>query len=102
MGTRDVPWRCFLLLFSMFPGCCSDLAPEDAVADERVEQHQRENDDATPEHEHETGLRRGRFVDGDDEGDEVWPEGQRQRAECRHEDQCDHVERPMVIVTEDA
>ena len=54
-----------------------DLAPEYAVADDRVEHH------ATPEHEHETGLRRGGLVDGDDEGDHIWPEGQRQGAKCR-------------------
>src|SRR5258705_13314832 len=79
-------------------GCCSDLASEDAVAEERLEHHQGKDDDATPEHEHETGLRRGRFVDGDDEGDEVWPEGQRQRAECGQEDKCHDVERPVVVV----
>src|ERR1700678_3906380 len=102
MVTMDVPWLSFLLLFSMLPGSCFDLAPEDAVADERIEQHQREDDDATPEHEQETGLRRDRFVDSDDERDEVWPEGQRQRAECRREDQCDHVERPVVVVIQNA
>ena len=86
----------------MISSCGSDLASEDAVADERVEQHQWKDDHASPEHEHETGLRRGRFVDGDDERDDVGPERQRESAECRHEDQCDHVERPMVIVTQDA
>src|SRR5258708_9846194 len=83
-------------------GCCSDLTPEDAVADERVDQHQGKDDHATPEHEHETGWRRGSFVDGDDERNEVRPERQRQRAKCRHEDHGDRVERPTIIVTEDA
>ena len=74
----------------MISSCGSDLASEDAVADERVEQHQWKDDHASPEHEHETGLRRGRFVDGDDARDDVGPEGQRESAECRHEDGCDH------------
>src|SRR5260370_24725241 len=80
-----------------------DLAPEDSVADHRVKQHQREDDEAAPpEHERKTGLRRGGFVDGDDEGDHVGPERHCQRAECRHEDQYDHVKRAMIIVTQDA
>jgi hypothetical protein len=42
-------------------GC--DLAPEDAVADDRVEKHQREDEQAlSPEHERKTRLRRRRFV----------------------------------------
>src|SRR5437868_4116446 len=78
-----------------------DLASEDAVTDERVEQHHRKYDGASPEHEGETGWRRRRFVDRDDERDQVGPEGQRESAECGHEDQCDHVERPMVVVAKD-
>src|ERR1700737_523836 len=87
---------------SLVPCGCSDLAPEDAVADKRVEQHQWEDDQpAPPEHERKTGWRRGRRAEGDYKGDPVGPERQRQRAERRHEDQRDRVERPMVIVTED-
>jgi hypothetical protein len=44
------------------------LASEDAIADERVEQHQRKYDNAAPEHERETGLWRGGLVDGDNGG----------------------------------
>ena len=41
-----------------------DFAPEDAVADDRVEEHQREDEQAlSPEHERKTRLRRRRFVD---------------------------------------
>src|SRR6266481_1832284 len=83
-------------------GCCSDLAPEDTVADERVEQHQRKDDYTSPEYEHKTGLWRGRLVDGDDERDHVRPERQCESAKCRHEDHCDHVERPTIVLTEDA
>ncbi len=49
-------------------GC--DFAPEDAAADDRVEQHQREHEQALAP-EHEPRLRRRRFVDGEDEGDHV-------------------------------
>ena len=60
-----------------------DLAPEDAVADERVDQHQWKDDHpAAPEHERKAGLRRRGLVDGDEEGNHVWPEGQRQGAKC--------------------
>ena len=69
----------------MISRCCSDLASEHAVADDRVKQHQREDEHpASPEHERQTGWRRGGSVDGDDEGNHVWPEGQRESAECRH------------------
>jgi hypothetical protein len=51
------------------PSMQGPQAPEDAVADDRVKQHQREDDDATPqEYERKTGLRRGGLVDGDDGG----------------------------------
>src|SRR5260370_41925273 len=53
------PWSLSLVMVRRRP----DLASEDAVADDRVEQHQRENDDArSPEHEGETGIRRRRFL----------------------------------------
>ena len=56
----------------MISSCGSDLASEHGVANDRVKQHQWKDDHpAPPEHEHETGLRRGRFVDGDDERDDV-------------------------------
>src|ERR1700737_565364 len=35
--------------------CHLDLASEDAVADDRVEQHQWEDDHTSPEHERKTG-----------------------------------------------
>src|SRR5258708_13476672 len=79
-----------------------DLASEDAVTDDRVEQHQWEDDHTSPEYEHQTGLRRGRLVDGDDERDHVRPERQCESAKCRYEDHCDRVERPTVVLTEDA
>src|SRR5258708_34054584 len=65
-------------------GCCSDLAPEDAVADERVDQHQGKDDYASPEHEHETGPRRGTFADRTDERVEGRPEGQPEMAHCHN------------------
>src|SRR6266481_895696 len=106
---RTIPWPSLhcepLINFTRrlsVHGWRSDLASEDAVADERVEQHQRKDDHPSPEDKHKTGLRRGRFADGDDERDHVRPEGQRQRAKCRHEDHGDRVERPTIIVTEDA
>src|SRR3984893_8793622 len=81
---------------SLVPCGCSDLAPEDAVADDRVEQHQWEDDHpAPPEHERKTGLRRSGFVDGDNEGDHVWPERQSQGSKSRPVDQRYHVEWPM-------
>src|SRR6202040_2702619 len=81
----------------------ADLASEYRVADDRVDQHERKDDQAAPpEHECKTGLRRSGFVDGNDGGDHVWPEGQRQGSKCRYEDQRHHVEWPMVVVTEDA
>jgi hypothetical protein len=55
-----------------------------------------------PEHEPETGLWRGGLVDGDDGGDHLWPEGQRQRTECGQKDQCDHIKWPIVVVLQDA
>src|SRR5258708_12814046 len=76
-------------------GCCSDLAPEDAVADERVDQHQGKDDYASPEHEHETGLRRGSFVDRNDERDEVRPERQPETPERPHKTHRNHVEQPI-------
>ena len=51
-------------LIALGRGC--DFAPEDAAADDRVEQHQREDEQALAP-EHEPRLRRRRFVDGEDE-----------------------------------
>src|ERR1700731_804132 len=87
---------------SIIYGCRSDLASEDAVTYECVEQHQGEDDHASPEHERKTGLRRGRLVDRNYERDHVGPKGQRQSGKCRREDHRDHVERPTVVVAEDA
>src|SRR5260370_580981 len=52
------PWlRWSLLLVSVVAGGWPDLSSEDRVADHRVEQHEREDDDArSPEHEGETGM----------------------------------------------
>ena len=70
-------------------GC--DFASEDAVADERVEQHERKDEKPLPpEHECKTGVRRCRFVDGKDEGDHVRPERDGEGAKGRQEDQYDH------------
>src|SRR6266700_7145291 len=55
-------------LIALGRGC--DFAPEDAAADDRVEQHQREDEQALAP-EHEPRLRRRRFVDGEDERDHV-------------------------------
>src|SRR5262249_16889143 len=69
----------------------ADLSPEHAVVDRGVKQQQREDEKAfSPEHECKTRLRRRCFVDGEDEGNDVRPERDRQRAEGREEDQDDH------------
>src|SRR5580700_108983 len=69
-----------------------DLASEHGVADYGVEQHQREDEEAlAPEHEGETGMRGGGFLNRDREWDHVGPERDRQCAERRHENQRDHV-----------
>ena len=70
-------------------GC--DFTSEDSVADDRVEEHERKDEKAfSPEHEYKTGMRRCRFVDGEDEGDHVRPERNGQGAKGRQEDQYDH------------
>src|SRR5260221_4020272 len=79
-------------------GRCFHLASEDAVAEERVEQHQRKDDHASPEHEHETGPWCGSIVDSDDERNHVGPEGECQGAKCRQKDQCDPMERQIGVV----
>ncbi len=68
-------------------GC--DFAPEDSVADDRVEQHQRDEQALAPEHERKTRSRRRRFVDGEDERDHVRPERDGQGGEGRQEDRDD-------------
>src|SRR5208282_4000381 len=88
-----------LLLTSrlVVPGRCSDLASEDSVADDRVDEHQREDEKTlAPKHEGEAGTGCGSFVDGDDEGDHVGPERDRQGAKRRRKNNCDHVERHSV------
>src|SRR5277367_1566956 len=78
--------------FSVVVGGRPDLASEDTVADDGVEQHQREDEEAlAPEHEGETGMGCGGFFDRDRERDHVGPERDRQGAERRCENQRDHV-----------
>src|SRR6516162_9898077 len=86
-----MPWRWF------------DLAPKDAVADDGVDQHQREDEEAcSPEHEGETGMGCCGFVDRDRERDHVRPERDRQRAERCDKDQRHHVEWCAVLATKKA
>jgi hypothetical protein len=60
------------------PTCRPDLSSKDSVASERVEQHQRKNEETrAPEYEGKTGIRCGGFVDGDGTGNHVGPEGDR-------------------------
>jgi hypothetical protein len=47
-------------------------------------------------------MRRRGLVDGDDKGDHVGPERDRQCAKRRHEDQRGRVERPSVTATVNA
>src|ERR1700746_1367795 len=69
----------------------TDLAPKNAVVDRSVEEHQREDEKTfSPKHERETGLRRRRFLDGQDEGDHVRPEREGHCAKGAQEDHCDH------------
>src|SRR6516225_7766837 len=77
-----------------------DLAPEDAVADHGVKQHQWEDEETlSPEHEGETGMGRCGFFDRDRERDHVGPERDRQSAERRREDQGDHIEWHSIPAT---
>src|SRR5271168_3421257 len=65
-------------------------APEHAVIGCRVEQHQREHEEAgAPEHERQARMRRGRFLDRDREGNHVGPEGESERAESGEEEDGD-------------
>src|SRR6266849_450037 len=78
----------------------SDLASKDGVADGGVEQHQREDENTrSPEHECETGMGCGSFVDGDRERDHVRPERDRQGPERCRENERDHVEWCSVLAT---
>src|SRR5262249_21933111 len=71
-----------------------NLAPEDAVTDDRVEQHQREYEETlAPEHEGENGMRCRSFLDRDRERDHVRPERDGQSAERGGENQRGHIER---------
>src|SRR4029077_18318664 len=88
--------HCAEVLVVSSPGL--EFSPEHPVTDERVEQHQREDDNATPEHEHQAGRRRGSLLDRKDEGDHVRPERQRQGAKRRYEDQRYHVEWQVIVV----
>src|ERR1700756_60215 len=84
-------------LHSVMACCCFDLASEDAVADDGVEQHQRENEETlAPKHEGETGMWRRRFLDRDRERDHVRPERDRQCAERRRENQRYHIVRHSI------
>ena len=64
---QDLTWRSMVSV----PGRSVNLTFEDAVANDRVKQHQWEERRTSPKHEHETGLRRSRLVDRDDERDDV-------------------------------
>src|SRR5271170_1645682 len=90
------PSRIRYLLRSVMVGCWPDLASKDAVADDGVEQHQREDDDTrSPEHEGETGMRRRGFFDR-------YRERDRQRPERRRENEQDHVKRRSIPATPNA
>src|SRR6516165_6123806 len=74
------------------PGRWFNFSSEDAVADDGVKQHQREDEETrTPEHEGEAGMRCRGFLDRDRERDHVGPERNRESAERRRENQRDHV-----------
>src|SRR5262249_2328465 len=69
----------------------ADLSSEHAEIDHGVEQHEREDEKAfSPKHESKTRLRRCGLIDGEDEGNDVRPERDRQRAKGCKEDQDDH------------
>src|SRR5499427_5550391 len=79
------------------------LSPENAVADDGVEQHQREDEQAlAPKHEGEAGVRRRGFLDRDRERDHVGPERDRQRAKRRRKDEGDHVVRNTIAAAPNA
>src|SRR6201987_6058763 len=88
---------------SVMPVHGSEFAPEDAVADGRIEQHQREDPKTlAPEHEGESGRRRRGRIDRDLKRNHVGPERECERAEGRNEHQRNHVEWPIVVVVKDA
>src|ERR1700686_4444267 len=89
-------------LLSVMPSRRPDLAPEDAVADGRIEKHQREDEETlAPEHEGKARMRRGGLVNSDRERHHVGPERDRQRAErCRERD-YDHREGRRIPTTAD-
>src|SRR5262249_20921758 len=73
------------------------LSSKDGVADDGVDQHQREDDDArAPEHESQTGMGCGGFLDRDRERDHVRPERNGQGAERSRENQRHHVKRHTI------
>src|SRR5690348_7968085 len=83
--------------------CWFDLASEDAVADDGVEQHQREDEETlAPKHEGETGMGCRGVLDRDRERDHVRPERDRQSAERRREDERDHIERHSIAAVPNA
>src|SRR5207248_8482526 len=87
-------------VFLIMPRRWFDLASEDAVADNGVDQHQREDEETlAPEHEGESGMGRRRFFDRDRERDHVRPEGDRQCAERGRENERDHVVRHSIPST---
>src|SRR5713101_2719466 len=87
----SVQARTGMTMVSVVLGHGCDFTSEDSVADDRVDQHERKDEEAlSPEHECKTGMRRCRFVDGEDEGDHVRPERDGQGAKGRHEDRYDH------------
>src|ERR1700730_17779419 len=65
-----------------------DLAAEHPVADRRVDEHEGKDEKAfSPEHERETRMRCRGLIDGDRERDHIGPERDRERAECRRENE---------------
>src|ERR1700730_3071385 len=81
----------------------ADLPPEHAVVDRGVKQQKREDEKAfSPEHECQTRFRLRWFVDGEDEGNDVRPERDRQRAEGRDENYDDHGEGEVIAAVADA
>src|SRR6516162_88650 len=92
MATVGDPSLCMPPFFLIVSRGRPDLASEDAVTDHCVKQHQREDEEAfAPEHEGETGMRGGGFLDRHREWDHVRPERYCQGAERRSENQRDHV-----------
>src|SRR5438093_10668046 len=92
-----------VVLISVVVGGWPDLAAKDAIADYRVDQHQREYEETlAPEHEGEAGMGCGGFLNGDRERNHVGPERDRQGAERSRENQSDHVERHSIPATPNA